>query len=87
MANVAQQIQINVYRAGGEWFGARWIDGEYDGCDELGCDGEASEEEALAHADDMPLAVEGPRTVTRVENHIPPRSVRAGGFPGHPEDA
>jgi hypothetical protein len=62
-------IKINVYKAGGEWFGARWIDGEYDGCDELGCDGDASDAEAIAHAESMPLAVSGARVVCRVADH------------------
>lgn len=86
MANVAE-IRINVYQSGGEWFGARWIDGEYDGCDALEIDGDASEEEAIAHAESMPLIVQGLRTVERVEDHTPPRPQREGGFPGHPEDA
>lgn len=30
---MSRTIRINVYRAGGEGFGARWIDGEYDGCE------------------------------------------------------
>ena len=59
-------IQINIYRSGGEWFGARWTDGEYDGCDELPCDGDASETEATECARTMPLNVQGERNVTRV---------------------
>jgi hypothetical protein len=56
-------IEIYVYRTGGEWFGARWIDGEYDGCDELPCDGEVSWDDALACAETMPLVVDGERVV------------------------
>jgi hypothetical protein len=58
-------IKINVYRAGGEWFGARWIDGQYDGCDELDVAADAPESVALAYARDMPLAVDGERVVAR----------------------
>lgn len=60
-------IQINIYRSGGVWFGARWIDGEYDGCDELDYEG-ATEAEAMAWARIMPLKAAGERTVTRVED-------------------
>lgn len=63
---VTSSIQINVYRSGGEWFGSRWIGGEYDGCDELPCDGDASEAEALACAMLMQLSADGERRVTRV---------------------
>ncbi len=59
-------IQINVYRDGGEWFAARWIGGEYDGCDALDLDGDATEAEALGAAREMPLTVDGVRTVTLV---------------------
>ena len=63
-----QTIKINVYKAAGEWFGARWIGDEYDGCDPLGIDSEASDAEAIAFAALMPLskADETPRTVQRV---------------------
>ncbi len=61
-------IKINVYRDGGEWFGARWVDGEYDGCDELPCAADASEQEAIAVASLMPLNHAGPREVNRVQD-------------------
>jgi len=48
-------IKINVYKSGGEWFGARWIDADYDGCYELAVESSASVAEALAHAMLMPL--------------------------------
>lgn len=57
-------IKINVYRSGDQWFGARWIGGEYDGCDVL--DDVGSEAEAIEAARTMPLAVDGDRTITRV---------------------
>lgn len=60
------QIKINIYRDGSAWFGARWIDGDYDGCDELPCDGDVSAAEAIECAEQMPLAASGDRTVTRV---------------------
>src|SRR5882757_5643332 len=41
-------IKINMYKDSGTWFGARWIDGEYDGCDELGCDDSCSDADAIA---------------------------------------
>ncbi|HET9045068.1 MAG TPA: hypothetical protein VFN70_18060 [Burkholderiales bacterium] len=56
-------IKINVYRSGGEWFGARWIGGEYDGCDALDA---STEEEALEEARTMPLATQGEREINRV---------------------
>jgi hypothetical protein len=61
-------IQINIYRSGGEWYGARWIDGEYDGCDELDVPGDASEDEARLCAETMPLLVAGPREIRRVDD-------------------
>lgn len=63
-----ETIKINVYRCAGEWYGARWIGGEYDGCDELPCDSDASEEEAIECARTMPLAARGSRDVRRVED-------------------
>jgi hypothetical protein len=61
-------IEINIYRAGGQWYGSRTIDGEFDGCDELSCDGDASEDEARACAENEPLTAAGPRIVRRVED-------------------
>ena len=66
-------IKINVYRSAGSWYAARWIDGEYDGCDELGCDDNASEAEAIAHAALMPLegcTDDDPREVNRVADAV-----------------
>lgn len=63
---MAKQIEIKIYRSAGEWFGARTIDGEYDGCDALDCGGDASESDARAEAESMPLAVDGERVVRRV---------------------
>lgn len=70
MSNVAQaiEIKINVYRAGGEWYAARWIDGEYDGSDALECNADASDAEALACAESMPLTISGQRVVRRVDD-------------------
>lgn len=62
-------IQINVYRADGEWYGSRWIDGEYDGCDALEIPDDASAEAAIEHARRMPLSASGERQVRRVEDH------------------
>lgn len=59
-------IKINVFRAGSEWFGARWIDGEYDGCDSLEIAGDASEAAAIEAAKTMGLSVSGERIVARV---------------------
>ncbi len=39
-------VKINVYAVGGDWFAARWIDGEYDGSDELDTAEGASVDEA-----------------------------------------
>jgi hypothetical protein len=64
-------IQINIYRAAGTWYGARWIDGEYDGCDALDVAGDASEDEARRAAETMPLAVSGRRDVRRVDGAPP----------------
>lgn len=61
------KIKINVYRARGAWYAAIWIDGEYDSCDTLPCDGSASEAEALACAETMQLHYDGDRAVTRVD--------------------
>lgn len=36
---------INIYQDAGEWYGARWIAGEYDGCDVIDAE---TEEEARA---------------------------------------
>lgn len=61
-------IKINVYRDGLVWFGARWIDGEYDGCDSLDISDDATEAEAIDAAREMPLTVTGERIVSRVED-------------------
>lgn len=61
-------IKINVYRDGGTWYGARWIDGEYDGCDEMDLDADAPEAAALEYAESMPLTVAGDRVVARVDD-------------------
>ena len=70
MARMNKQpvIKINVYRAGDVWFGARWINGEYDGCDELGIPDESRDVQAIERAHSMPLAVEGARFVSRVDD-------------------
>lgn len=70
-------IQINIYRSGGEWFGARTIDGAHDGCDELDVDGNATEREARDSALAMPLNVTGERTVTRVADVLDVESERS----------
>ena len=61
-------IKINVYRDGQTWVGARWIDGEYDGCDELEISDNASEIEAIEAAKSMPLNAKGERIVAKVED-------------------
>ena len=63
-----KQIQINIYRSAGTWFGARWIDGEYDGCDEPPVGDDADDAAATESALSMPLAVSGQRQVTRVDD-------------------
>jgi len=62
------KIRINVYRDGGAWYGARWVDGEYDGCDALPVPPDASETEAMEAAREMPLIVEGERDIRRVDD-------------------
>lgn len=61
-------IKINVFRDGSVWFGARWIDGEYDGCDSLEISDDASERDAIEAAANMPLRIDGDRTVSRVDD-------------------
>ena len=61
-------IRITVYRADGVWHGARWIDGEYDGCDPLPCDDDWTEDEALDCARHIPLRIDGEREVVRVDD-------------------
>jgi len=61
-------IKINVYRDGAEWFAARWINDEYDGCDSLGIDNSAPDDRAIEAATNMLLNVQGERTVTRVDD-------------------
>lgn len=61
-------ILINIYRSDGRWYGARWIDGEYDGCDELVVPGDATSDAAESAALAMPLAAEGPRRAVRVRD-------------------
>lgn len=61
-------IKINVFRDGTEWFGARWIDGEYDGCDSLEISNDASDAEAIEAAQNLQLTVPGERNVTRVDD-------------------
>jgi hypothetical protein len=56
------RTQINIYKSAGKWYGARTVDSEYDGCDELDCDDDASESDAAQAArDEFPGA-----DVTRV---------------------
>jgi hypothetical protein len=62
------KVEINVYRCGGQWYGAIWIDGVYDSCDSLPCGEEATERQALACAETMPLLAAGARTVRRVDD-------------------
>ena len=60
-------IVINIYREDGRWFGARWINGEFDGCDELDeVEDGAPEAVALEAAREMPLLVLGERQINRV---------------------
>lgn len=61
-------IKINVFRDGTEWFCARWIDGEYDGCDSLEISNDASDAEAIEAAQNLLLTVPGERNVTRVDD-------------------
>lgn len=62
-------IQINVFRDGSEWFGARWINGEYDGCDSLEISDDASTHEAIERAQTMPLlTAKGERIVAKVND-------------------
>jgi hypothetical protein len=56
-------ITVKVFKDGSKWFGARWVDGEYDGCDPLDVDEGAPEVEALAAAQ----AEWGPK-VSRVQD-------------------
>ena len=58
-------IKINVFRDAGTWYGARWIDGEYDGCDSLDV---SSERDALEAARCLPLACAGERIVVLVQS-------------------
>ena len=60
------QIQVNVYRSRGSWFGALFLDGEFDSCNELPCDGDISEADAISVAETMPLTISGDRSVARV---------------------
>lgn len=62
------RIKINVFRDGTEWFCARWIDGEYDGCDSLEISNDASDAEAIEAAQNLLLTVPGERNVTRVDD-------------------
>lgn len=70
-------IKINVYEQGGDWFGARWVDGKYDGCDELDLPAGAGAAEAIAYAAIMPMALpdETPREISHVQG--PPRQLTA----------
>lgn len=63
--NVAM-IKINVYLCGNDWYAARWIDGDYDGCDELDIPEGATAAEAVAEAERMPLTVDGARVINLV---------------------
>lgn len=62
----ASTIKINIWCDKGTWFGARWIDGEYDGTDELDVADGASAEDAERAAREMPLVVQGERIVAHV---------------------
>lgn len=47
MNNSTQVTQVNIYKSGASWFGARWAGAEFDGCDPIEADDEA---EAIAQA-------------------------------------
>lgn len=64
----AKEVKINVYRAGTEWFAARWIDGEYDGCDSLEISDDASDAQAIEAAEALMPKVKGERLIARVED-------------------
>lgn len=59
-------VRINVFRDSTEWYAARWIDGEYDGCDSLDIDDSATAAQAAAAALAMPLSSDGEREVASV---------------------
>ena len=67
-------IKINVFRDAGTWYGARWIDGKYDGCNSLDV---SSERDALEAARCLSLACAGERIVVLVQSsNAAPRDLR-----------
>lgn len=67
--NEDARIKINVYRSGGEWYFARWIDGEYDGSDLLDIPSDASDAEAIRAGYTAELSADGLREVHRVDDY------------------
>lgn len=62
------RAKINIYKSGGKWFAARWIGGEYDGCDALDVAPSATTAEAREAARTMPLRSVVEREINRVED-------------------
>lgn len=50
-----KQTFTNIYTVDGAWYGARWVDGEYDGCDDLDTDSETEARKAARFIMDAPV--------------------------------
>lgn len=63
------RIRITVYRIDNAWYHSRWVNDEWDGADELDIPDDASTDEAIQAARDMPLRTAGERDVRRVPDY------------------
>lgn len=62
-------VKINVYKTGGRWYAAIWVDDVFDSVDQLDVDPDVSEFEATEEARTMFLSVTGPRTIRVVNEY------------------
>lgn len=62
---MSANIQVNIYKNLGEWCYAAFENGDFDFCDTIGCDDDASEEEARAALNDN-FVFGGKVTISRV---------------------
>lgn len=68
---MTNHIKINVYKADGNWFTARWVNQEFDGSDLLDISPNATPREARQAALEMPLTIQGGREFHVIVDFLP----------------
>jgi hypothetical protein len=69
--SMTNHIKINVYKADGNWFTARWVNREFDGSDPLDISPNATSREARQAALEMPLTIQGEREIHVIVDFLP----------------